>query len=240
MTSPFAPTLTAPALTAPALTAPALTAHALYRFFHVGDEETAALRGVSLAVAAGEMVAIMGPSGSGKSTLLNCLAGLDAPDAGYVSIGADRMTRRPEGERARLRARSLGLLQQSGNLFAHFTVAENIRFQMMLAGKVDASRLTMLIDAVGLSGRADATPAQLSGGETARAGLAVALANDPAVLIADEPTAEVDAATEDLILALFAARKTAGRATVIATHSAALGQRADRILHMADGGLSDG
>ena len=217
-----------------------LTARELYRFFHIGDSETAALRGVSLSVSAGETVAIVGPSGSGKSTLLNCLAGLDAPDAGFVTLGGARMTRRAEVEQARLRARSLGMLQQSGNLFGHFTVAENIRFQMMLAGGVDATRLAMLLAAVGLKDRADAVPLHLSGGETARAGLAVALANDPAVLIADEPTAEVDSTTEALILALFDARKADGRATLIATHSTALSARADRVLRLTDGRMSDG
>ena len=217
-----------------------LTAQELYRFFHIGDSETAALRGVSLSVSAGETVAIVGPSGSGKSTLLNCLAGLDAPDAGFVTLVGARMTRRAEVEQARLRARSLGMLQQSGNLFGHFTVAENIRFQMMLAGGVDATRLAMLLAAVGLTDRADAVPLHLSGGETARAGLAVALANDPAVLIADEPTAEVDSTTEALILALFDARKADGRATLIATHSTALSARADRVLRLTDGRMSDG
>ena len=217
-----------------------LTARELYRFFHIGDSETAALRGVSLSVSAGETVAIVGPSGSGKSTLLNCLAGLDAPDAGFVTLVGARMTRRAEVEQARLRAGSLGVLQQSGNLFGHFTVAENIRFQMMLAGGVDAARLAMLLAAVGLTDRADAVPLHLSGGETARAGLAVALANDPAVLIADEPTAEVDSTTEALILALFDARKADGRATLIATHSTALSARADRVLRLTDGRMSDG
>ena len=217
-----------------------LTAREVYRFFHIGDSETAALRGVSLSVSAGETVAIVGPSGSGKSTLLNCLAGLDAPDAGFVTLVGARMTRRAEVEQARLRAGSLGVLQQSGNLFGHFTVAENIRFQMMLAGGVDAARLAMLLAAVGLKDRADAVPLHLSGGETARAGLAVALANDPAVLIADEPTAEVDSTTEALILALFDARKADGRATLIATHSTALSARADRVLRLADGRMSDG
>src|SRR4051794_10386591 len=113
---------------------PILQAHELYRFFHIGDEEVAALRGVSLFLSAGETVAIMGPSGSGKSTLLNCLTGLDNPDAGHVTIDGVRMTRRPEDERARLRARSCGILLQTGNLFQYFTIAENIRFQMLLCG----------------------------------------------------------------------------------------------------------
>ncbi len=212
-----------------------LEARGLYRFFHVGDAESAALRGVSLSLAAGETLAIMGPSGSGKSTLLNCLTGLDDPDAGQVTVCGDRLSRKPEAVRAHLRARSFGILMQAGNLFQHLTVRENIRFQMQLAGRPDKDRIAPLIDSVGLSHRADARPTQLSGGETARAGLAVALSVDPPILVADEPTAEVDAETEAGLLARFDARKAAGLATLIATHSEALAARADRVLHLVDG-----
>lgn len=216
-----------------------LEAHELYRFFHVGDDETAALRGVSLTVSKGETVVIMGPSGSGKSTLLNCLTGLDEPDAGMVVIDGARMSRHPEYERAQLRARSCGILLQSGNLFQHFTVAENIRFQMMLLGAVDEERLHSLIESAGIEHRSNAYPAHLSGGETARAGLAVALANYPPLLIADEPTAEVDAVTEQRLLDQFDMRRDAGLATLIATHSEALAERADRIVRLKDGRAND-
>ncbi|MEM5474430.1 ABC transporter ATP-binding protein [Hoeflea sp. AS60] len=216
-----------------------LEAHELYRFFHIGDDETAALRGVSLTVSRGETVAVMGPSGSGKSTLLNCLTGLDEPDAGAVLIDGVQMSRRAEYERARLRASNFGILLQAGNLFQHFTVAENIRFQMMLLGAVDEARLEALVEMAGIAHRADAYPANLSGGETARAGLAVALSNNPALLIADEPTAEVDAATERRLLDQFDLRRETGLATLIATHSQALANRADRIVHLKDGKLDD-
>ena len=221
----------------PVAVIPALQVFELYRFFHIGDEETAALRGVSLAVAKGETVAIMGPSGSGKSTLLNCLCGLDEPDAGYALVDGQRMSRRSQAERARLRARALGIVMQTGNLFAHLTVTDNVRFQMMLIGAVSEARVALLLDAVGLPQRTTALPSHLSGGETTRAALAVALANEPAVLVADEPTAEVYAATEARLLEIFDARRTSGGATLIATHSAALAQRADRILHLNDGRL---
>lgn len=215
-----------------------LRAEGLYRFFHVGAEETVALKGVSMSVASGEVVAVTGPSGSGKSTLLNCLAGLDEPDAGSVQVAGVRMTRRPEAERAALRARAFGILMQSGNLFQHLTVAENLALQLRLAGVADHSRAKRLIEEVDLAHRADALPVQLSGGETARAGLAVALVADPFVLIADEPTAEVDAATEARLLDIFAARRKAGRATLIATHSEALAARADRIIRLIDGEIT--
>ena len=111
----------------------------LYRFFHAADDETVALGGVSLRVERGETVAVVGPSGSGKSTLLACIAGLDDPDGGHVRIAGAPMTRRPERVRAALRARMIGVLFQSGNLFEHLTVAGNVRLAQQLAGRVDAT-----------------------------------------------------------------------------------------------------
>lgn len=217
----------------------ALEAREIYRFFHIGDDETAALRGVSLALFKGETVALMGPSGSGKSTLISCLTGLDEPDGGAVAVSGVRLTRRPESERARLRAENFGILLQSGNLFQHLTVAENVRFQMMLAGRVDEARLTSLIASVGLAHRAHGYPAHLSGGETARAGLAVALAADPPILVADEPTAEVDAETEKRLIGHFDDRRRSGLTTLLATHSQALAARSDRVVHLKDGRVFD-
>jgi len=215
-----------------------LEAHDLYRFYHVGDDETLALRGVSLSIAAGEMVAVMGPSGSGKSTLLACLAGLDEPDGGYVTVLGSRLSRRPEATRARLRAAHIGVLMQSGNLFEHLSVADNIRVPMRLAAKFDERRVSELLEMVGLSHRRHATPAQLSGGEAQRAGLATALAANPALLLADEPTGEVDAATEAQILDLLAARRKLGAGLLIATHSAGLAASADRIIRLSDGRIA--
>jgi putative ABC transport system ATP-binding protein len=220
---------------------PRLEAQDLYRFYHVGDDETLALRGVSLVVRAGETVAITGPSGSGKSTLLNCLAGLDEPDGGWVTVMGARMSRRPEAERAALRARHIGVLLQFGNLLDHLTVADNLRLATQLAGARPAHvTVQMVLDMVGLGHRARALPAQLSGGELARAGLAVALINDPAVILADEPTGEVDAANEARLLDLLAERARRGGANLIVTHSDAVASVADRVLRLADGQLLDG
>jgi len=212
-----------------------LDAHDLYRFFHIGDDETLALRGVSLAVAAHEMIAVMGPSGSGKSTLLACLAGLDEPDGGYVIVAGRRMTRRPEAERAALRARYLGVMLQSGNLIDHLTVADNVGLQMHLAGHPSGERARQLLESVGIGARAHARVDQLSGGEAARAGLAIALAADPPVLLADEPTGEVDALTEATILDLLRAHVATGKAALIFTHSDAVAARADRVVRLRDG-----
>ncbi len=212
-----------------------LEAFDLYRFFHTGEDETLALRGVSLHVDVGEMVVVMGPSGSGKSTLLSCLVGLDEPDGGHVELLGKRLTRRPEAERAAMRAAEIGILLQSRNLFEHLSVTDNMRLQMRLAHKFDRQRLDDLVDNVGLADRRHARPSQLSGGEAARAGLAVALSTNPNVLLADEPTGEVDAETEQDILRLLAARRQAGGATLIVTHSDALAARADRVVRLFDG-----
>lgn len=217
-----------------------LEAFELYRFFHTGEAETLALRGVSLTVQAGELVAVMGPSGSGKSTLLACLAGLDEPDGGHVTLLGTRLTRRPETVRAALRAAHIGVLQQSGNLFGQLTVEENVRVPLQLARKFDRERVGEILGAVGLFPRCHAYPAELSGGEAARAGLAVALAADPAVLLADEPTGEVDAETEALLLELLGDRRRQGYSALVATHSPALAAHADRTVHLSDGSVRHG
>ena len=216
-----------------------LEANELYRFYHSAVSETAALRGVSLAVRPGEMIAVMGPSGSGKSTLLSCLAGLDEPDGGHVNIAGERLTRRTEAERAKFRARHIGILLQAGNLFEHLTVGDNIRLQMRLARRPEGRTVRELLGAMGISGREGAVPGELSGGETARAGLAVALAAAPDVLLADEPTAEVDLVTEEAIIDILAGRSANGGATLVVTHSAAVARRADRVLHLRDGKIVD-
>jgi putative ABC transport system ATP-binding protein len=212
-----------------------LEAHDIYRFFHTGEEETLALKGVSIHVELGEMVAVMGPSGSGKSTLFSCLTGLDEPDGGYVELGGKRLTRRSEAERAAMRAADIGILLQSGNLFQHLTVEGNIYLQMQLAQKMDKKMVDQVLQLVGLQERRKAFPSQLSGGEAARAGLAVALSTSPKVLLADEPTGEVDAETEERIINLLEHRRTNGGATLISTHSLSLTARADRLVRLHDG-----
>ena len=218
----------------------AIEARELYRFYHIGDDETLALRGVSLAVNAGEIVAVVGPSGSGKSTLMACMAGLDEPDGGFVYVNGERLTRRDEKARARMRARLIGLLLQSGNLFDHLTVLQNVKLKMRFAGQDDAARVNEVLELVGISARRHAYPTQLSGGEASRVGLAVALATRPPVLIADEPTGEVDSASEQNILTLFDDHRKNGGAALIVTHSEALAARADRIVRLEDGKVANG
>jgi putative ABC transport system ATP-binding protein len=217
-----------------------LEAHDLYRFFHADDEETLALRGVSLSLERGEMVAVVGPSGSGKSTLLTCLAGLDEPDGGTVRIDGERITRRPEAERARVRARGVGVLMQAANLQEHLSVLGNLWLAQRVAGRNDPERARTLLAEVGLEERADARPSTLSGGEAARAGLAVALANDPRLLLADEPTGELDPASGSSVLDLLTGLARAGGAVCVVTHSDRVAEAADRLVHLSDGSVVDG
>src|SRR4051794_40422512 len=210
-----------------------LAAESLYRFFHAGDDETLALQGVSLTVGRGEVVAVTGPSGSGKSTLLNVLAGLDEPDGGMVRVDGERLSRRPEEVRARMRSRLLGVLYQQANLVFHLSVADNVA----LARRLGGGPVGDVLARCGIAHRAQARPAQLSGGELARAGLAVALANDPAVVLADEPTGELDQDTAERVLELLRERADAGTAVLLVTHSPQVAAVADRELKLRDGRL---
>jgi putative ABC transport system ATP-binding protein len=212
-----------------------LHARELYRFYRAGEEETLALRGVSIAVQAGQLVTVAGPSGSGKSTLLACLAGLDEPDGGSVYVHNTQISHRPKQERSSLRARHIGTLFQSANLLEHLTIRRNIELVQLIAGRRDRDRAAALLEAVGLTGRSGARPSELSGGEGVRAGLAVALANDPDVLVADEPTGELDSRTEAEILKLLRDQADRGAAVVVASHSAAVADLADQVIQIRDG-----
>lgn len=216
-------------------TTPILEAVDLYRFYHAGDDETLALRGVSFKLYPGEIVAVTGPSGSGKSTLLACLAGLDEPDGGTVRVAGRAMSRQPETDRAALRAQYLGMLFQSGNLLDHLSVEQNLIIAQRLAGHVDRARIASLLDEVGLADRASATPSSLSGGEAARAGLAVALVNRPVLILADEPTGELDEVTAQRIMDLLRAHADSGAAVLIVTHNADVAAAADREISLFDG-----
>ncbi|WP_295697391.1 ABC transporter ATP-binding protein [Lapillicoccus sp.] len=218
------------------MTTAALSADRLYRFFRNGEDESLALRGVSLSVEPGEIVAVVGPSGCGKSTLLACLAGLDEPDGGTVRVGGERVSHRSEADRARLRSRRIGVLLQSRNLLAHLDVRSNVRLARAMSPRaLPAVGLDDLLDSVGMMARAHAYPEQLSGGELARAGLAVALANAPDVLLADEPTGELDGETERQVLDLLRATAGSGCALLVVTHSRQVTGIADRVIALRDG-----
>ena len=212
-----------------------LDAHDLYRFYHAGGEETLALRGVSISVNAGEVVAVTGPSGSGKSTLMACLAGLDEPDGGMVRIDGEELSRRSEADRAALRAEKIGMLFQTANLLEHLTVQQNVQLAQRLAKRSGAEATRTVLDELGITERARAHPSELSGGELARAGLAVALANHPPVLLADEPTGELDGTNAQRLVTLLRERAHAGTAVVVVTHSDDVAAAADRIVNLHDG-----
>jgi putative ABC transport system ATP-binding protein len=214
-----------------------LEARGLHRFYRRGDTEVPALLDVSLRCAAGETVAVTGPSGSGKSTLLGLLAGLDDPDGGVVHVAGRRLSHQSPAVAARLRARHIGMLTQVNGLFGHLSLLDNVRFAATLSRNA-GPQPAELIDALGLRAVRNNTARTLSGGETARAGLAVALAGQPMVLLADEPTAEVSADEEATILQLLGQWRPHDGATVIVTHSPAVAAHADRIVHLIDGRVS--
>lgn len=212
-----------------------LDASKLYRFYHAGGEETLALQGVSLNVDAGEMVAVVGPSGSGKSTLLACLAGLDDPDGGTVRVVGKRMTRTGEPVRALLRSRHIGVLLQGHNLVDHLTVRDNIALAQAIRGRANQPPAGDILAQLGIAELASAMPGTLSGGEVARAGLAVALANGPELLLADEPTGELDETSERTVIDLLTDLTDAGTAVLVVTHSDAVAAAAGRVVALRDG-----
>jgi putative ABC transport system ATP-binding protein len=170
---------------------------------------------------------------------LACLAGLDEPDGGMVRIDGQALSRRPETERAALRGRLIGVLFQSRNLFDDFTVAENVAIAQRITGRADPRSAVELLDRLGLAARARSLPRMLSGGELARAGLAVALANNPVVILADEPTGELDSDTARSVLELLRARAEEGAAIVVVTHNATVAADADREIRLRDGSIAE-
>ena len=216
---------------------PALDIREVYRFYRAGDDETLALRGVSLRVEPGEIVGLVGPSGSGKSTLLSCAAGLDDPDGGSVWIAGERLSHRDEQHRCQVRAATVGILFQTANLLEHLSVRGNLKLSQRLAGRRGSDVVDSTISSVGLEHRKHAYPSQLSGGEAARAGLALALVNSPALLLADEPTGELDSTTEAEILSLLRSFADAGGAVLVGSHSPAVAVGADRVVALHDGAV---
>lgn len=221
---------------------PVLQATGLHRFYRRGgrvDAEVAALRDADLVVEPGETVAVIGPSGSGKSTLLGLLAGLDNPDGGSVRVAGERLSHRTPAEQARLRGQLIGVVTQASGLIEHLDVLANVLLASSFRqGSVDVRQARALLDAVGLHERHHARPVTLSGGETARANLAVALIGDPVLLLADEPTAEISRTEEAAVLTLLREQRPPGAGAVLVTHSAAVARSADRVVELREGRLS--
>jgi len=235
---PPQPAPTAVANVPPVPTAAALELRDLFKIYREGAIETVALRGADLTIAPGEFVAIVGPSGSGKSTLLGLAAGLATPSAGRVLIEGRDLAALGEEARADLRQRRVGLVLQRDNLLPFLSARENV-ILAIADGDARRGRATALLERVGLGTRLDHRPGQLSGGEQQRAAIAVALANDPALLLADELTGELDSATaEEVMLLLAELNRERGTAIVLVTHNLDLAARAGRAVQMVDGLLT--
>jgi putative ABC transport system ATP-binding protein len=207
-----------------------------------GGRPLTILDGVTLAVQAGEVCAITGPSGSGKSTLLGLIAGLDRPSAGSIEVAGVEITRLGEDELARFRRRTLGYVFQSFHLIPTLTAAENVAVSLEIAGQADAlDRARALLAEVGLADRTHHYPVQLSGGEQQRVAIARAVALDPPLLLADEPTGNLDSATGDQIIELLLRWKyRCGSTLVLVTHDEALARHAGRVIRLRDGRILNG
>src|SRR5215475_8431844 len=221
--------------------AAALELNRISKSYREGEVERVVLRDVSLTIARGEIVVLLGRSGSGKSTLLNVIAGIDRPTAGSVIVNGTDLTALDEDARTRFRRRHIGFVFQFFNLIPVLTVEENLRLPLQLNGGDDAAgvaRARALLDRVGLGGRGASAPERLSGGEQQRVAIARSLVHDPALILADEPTGTLDAETAASVLALFdALARESGKTVVMVTHSREVVGAADRIFAVERGRL---
>lgn len=220
----------------------AIRIRGLSRRFHEGEHEHVVLNGVDLDIRRGETVALRGRSGSGKSTLLNLVGGIDAPNAGTVTVAGIELTRLAERERTLFRRKHVGFVYQAFNLVPTLNVADNVRLVLELNKAPAATiqpRIDELLQAVGLGGRAGSFPDVLSGGEQQRVAIARALCHEPAVLLADEPTGNLDEASATGVLALLDKLvRASGRTMLIATHSTQVASYCDRVIELHDGQLA--
>jgi putative ABC transport system ATP-binding protein len=212
----------------------------VFKIYKEGTTETVALRGASMDLPRGRMTSLVGPSGSGKSTLLSLIAGLALPSAGQVVIDGTDISRLDESARARLRAERIGVIFQSGNLIPFLSAVENVELAMNIAGKGGGrTRARQALTELGLGSRLHHRSTQLSGGEVQRVAVAVALANDPDLLLADELTGELDSATAAQVMSILAdAWRDRELTVLLVTHNRELAARADHRLRLVDGLVS--
>jgi len=212
--------------------------HDVRKTYRMGLVEVHALRGIDLSIESGEYVAIMGASGSGKSTLLNLLGCLDRPSAGMYRLGGEDISAMSDDALSDIRSRRIGFIFQSYNLIAQLSVIENIEVPLYYQGwreRDSVERATTLAEMVGLAERLTHRPSELSGGQQQRVAIARSLANDPLILLADEPTGNLDSATGRDIMHLLDRLHADGKTIIMVTHDADVGQYAERIIHLADG-----
>ena len=210
------------------------------KVYRTGAESVEALRGLDVGVQRGDFVAVMGPSGSGKTTLLNCLSGLDDIDAGEVLVDGRDIHKMSDAARSRYRAEKMGFVFQSFNLIPVFTAAENVELPLLLAGVATAEarrRAEATLERVGLGHRKDHRPSELSGGEQQRVTIARALAGNPSIVWADEPTGNLDSETAEAIMDLLTQLNHDGLTLVLVTHDAGIGRMARRLIRMRDGAI---
>jgi putative ABC transport system ATP-binding protein len=213
----------------------------LTKFYFLESVTVKALRGVSVTIEEGEFVALMGPSGSGKSTLLNSLGCLDRPTSGQYFLGDEEVAHMDDDQLSAIRSKYLGFIFQSYNLLPQYTVVENIQVPLMYQNKrLDAAaheRCVRLADLVGLGNRLEHRPQQLSGGQQQRVAIARALVNDPHVILADEPTGNLDSRTSDEIMHLLTRLNQAGKTIIMVTHENDIAAWAKRVIRMRDGAI---
>ncbi len=222
---------------------PEVEARGLTKVYHVGEVDVHALRGVDLCVKRGEFVAVVGPSGSGKSTLFHILGGLTPPTAGSVQIDGHELTQMTDAERTRLRKTSVGFVFQKYNLLPTLSAADNIAIARDIAGKGKEppdAQFEEALKLLGIAGRLKHKPSALSGGEQQRVAIARAIVNHPALLLADEPTGNLDTQNSDTVLALLRdLNKRTGQTILMITHNPEAAAYADRVVHMRDGRVVD-
>ncbi len=220
-----------------------ISTHNLIKDYDLGKVKVRALNGVDLSVNAGEFVSIMGPSGSGKSTLMHIIGCLDRPSEGDYFLDGIRVSEMGRSELAAIRNRKIGFVFQSFNLLPHLNILKNVELPLMYAGMSPRKRTEKaktILDSVGLSDRLRHKPTELSGGQRQRVAIARAIVNDPAILLADEPTGNLDSQAGGDILEIFGKLHQSGNTVIIVTHDLAVAKRSDRIIRIMDGRMADG
>ncbi len=219
----------------------ALVVDKVRKTFEAENAPVRALRGANLVVPSGDFVALMGPSGCGKSTLLNLVAGLDVADEGTITVAGELVTGRTEDELSQLRRRHIGIVFQFFNLLEGMTVLENVALPAVIAGrkrKMAETRARDLLDLLGIGDKAGTVPGMLSGGQRQRLAIARALANEPTLLLADEPTGALDSEGGQEVIELLSRLHTGGQTIVLVTHDAGVASAASRIVRMRDGRIA--